>query len=104
MRSTVSAKGSIIVIEGKGRIRGGSIEAVKGIEVNEIGSDAGVKTRVSVGMESKARKLLADVTKRLTDFQRKRAKMDMALAQYVKKYKNKALPKETSRKLDKLVK
>lgn len=104
MRSTVSAKGSIIVIEGKGRIRGGSIEAVKGIEVNEIGSDVGVKTRVSVGMESKARKLLADVTKRLMDFKRKRAKMNMVLAQYVKKYKNKALSKETSRKLDKLVK
>jgi hypothetical protein len=104
LRSTVSAKGSIIATEGKGRIRGGSVEAVKGIEVNEIGSGAGVRTRVSVGMESKSRKLLADVTKRLTDFKRKRAKIDMTLAQYVKKSKKKALPKETSRKLEKLAK
>ncbi len=104
MRSTVSAKGSIIVIEGKGRIRGGSVEAAKGIEVNEIGSDAGVRTRVSVGMKSKARELLADITKRLTDFKRKKAKMDMILARYVKKYKKKVLPKETSHKLYKLVK
>ncbi len=104
LRSTVSANGSIIVTEGKGSIRGGSVEAVKGIEVNEIGSDAGVRTRVSVGRKSKARKLLPDVTKRLIDFKHKRAKMDMILAQYVKKYKKKALPKETSRKLGKLVK
>jgi hypothetical protein len=104
MRSTVSAKGSIIVTEGKGRIKGGSVEAVKGIEANEIGSDAGVKTRVSVGTESKIRKSLADATKRLADFKRKRDKIDMVLARYVKKYKNKALPKETTRKLDKLVK
>jgi hypothetical protein len=104
MRSTVSAKGSIIVTVGKGRIKGGSVEAVKGIEANEIGSDAGVKTRVSVGTESKIRKSLAGATKRLADFKRKRDKIDMVLARYVKKYKNKALPKETTRKLDKLVK
>jgi len=104
LRSTVSANGSIIVTEGKGRIRGGSVEAVKGIEVNEIGSDAGVRTRVSVGMESKDRKLLADVKKRLTDFKRKRAKMDMTLAQYVKKRTKKALFQKTSRKLGTLAK
>ncbi len=104
LRSTVSANGSIIVTEGKGRIRGGFVEAAGGIEVNEIGSDAGVKTRVSVGMESKARKLLIDVTKRLTDFKRKRANMDMILAQHVKTHKMKALPQEASRKLGMLAK
>ena len=104
LRSTVSANGSIIVTEGKGRIRSGSVEAVKGIEVNEIGSDAGVRTRVSVGMESKARKLLDDLTKRLTDFNRTRAKMDMTLAQYVKNRTKKALLQKTSHKLGKLAK
>jgi len=104
LRSTVSANGSVMVTKGKGRIRGGSIEAFKGIEVNEIGSDAGVKTSVSVGTDSKTRKLLAEAKKQLEDFKRKRAKTDRILAQFVKKYKSNALPGEITRRLKKLVK
>jgi hypothetical protein len=104
LRSTVSANGSITVIKGKGRIRGGSVEAFKGMEVNEIGSDAGVKTSVSVGTDSKTRKLLAEAKKQLEDFKRKRAKTDRVLAQFVTKYKSKTLPGEITRRLEKLVK
>lgn len=104
LRSTVSANGSITVTKGKGRIRGGSVEAAKGVAVNEIGSDAGVKTSVSVGTDSKTRKLLAEAKKQLEDFKRKRAKTDRILAQFVKKYKSKTLPGEITRRLEKLVK
>jgi hypothetical protein len=103
-RSAVSTNGSLTASKGKGRIRGGSIDALKGVEVNEIGSDAGVKTYVSVGMDSKMRNLLADSKKQLKHFERQRAKMDKILGGYVKKYKHKTLPEEISRKLEKLVK
>ncbi len=103
LRSTVSANGSIMVTKGKGRIRGGSVVAAKGVEVNEIGSHAGIKTSVSAGI-SKTRKLLADAKKQLEDFKRKRAKTDKVLARLVKKYKSKTLPGEITRRLEKLVK
>jgi hypothetical protein len=104
LRSTVSANGSIIVTKGKGRIRGGSVVAVKGVEANEIGSDAGIKTYVSVGMDSKTRELLTDSGKQLKQFERKRAKMDKILARCIKNYKDNTLPEEITRKLKKLVK
>ncbi|MBW2603470.1 MAG: DUF342 domain-containing protein [Deltaproteobacteria bacterium] len=104
LRSTVSTNGSILATKGKGRIRGGSIEAGKGLEVNEIGSHAGVKTSVSVGTDSKTRKLLADAKKRMEDFKRKRAKTDKVLSRSVKKYKSKTLPGKIIRRLEKLVK
>jgi len=104
LRSIVSANGCIMVTKGKGRIRGGSVEAAKGLEANEIGSDAGIKTSVSVGTDSKTRKILTEVKKQLEDFKRKRAKTDKILARFVKKYKSKTLPGEITRRLEKLVK
>jgi uncharacterized protein (DUF342 family) len=104
LRSIVSANGSIMVTKGKGRIRGGLVEAAKGLEVNEIGSDAGIKTSVSVGTDSKTRKLLSEAKKQLEDFKRKKAKTDKILARLVQKYKRKTLPGEITRRLEKLVK
>ena len=103
-RSAVTTSGSLTASKGKGRIRGGSVDALKGVEVNEIGSDAGVKTSVSVGMDSKTRNLLADSKKQLRHFERQKAKMDKILAGYVKKYKHKTLPGEINRRLEMLVK
>jgi uncharacterized protein len=104
LRSIISANGSIMVTKGKGRIRGGLVEAAKGLEVNEIGSDAGIKTSVSVGTDSKTRKLLSEAKKQLEDFKRKKAKTDKILARLVQKYKRKTLPGEITRRLEKLVK
>jgi uncharacterized protein (DUF342 family) len=104
MRSTLSANGKIIVTEGKGRIRGGVIEAAKGIEVNEIGSEAGIKTHVSVGTDLEFRKRMADVTKQLSDLKQNSEKMDMVLARYANEGKGKVLSKETGQKLEKLAK
>ena len=103
-RSTVSSNGSITATKGKGRIRGGSVLAAKGVEANEIGSDAGVKTFVSVGMDSKTRDIFADAQKQLKRFKRQRAKMDKILARFIKKNKHGTLPGEISRRLEMLVK
>jgi uncharacterized protein len=103
-RSAVSTNGTLTASKGKGRIRGGSVEALKDVEVNEIGSEAGIITYVSVGMDLKTRNLLADSKNQLKQFERQRAKMDKILAGYVKKYKHKTLPGEINRRLEKLVK
>jgi uncharacterized protein len=104
LRSTVSANGRIYATKGKGRIRGGSVEAGKGVEANEIGSDAGIETSVSVGMDLKTRKLLADSIKQLQHFERERAKMDKILVRFAKKYKQKSLSVDINHKLKRLVK
>lgn len=103
-RSIVSTDGSLTATKGKGRIRGGSVEAAKGVEANEIGSDAGVRTFVNVGMDSKTRKLFADAEKQLKRFKRQRAKIDQILARFAKKNKRGTLPGELSHRLDMLVK
>ena len=46
---------------------------------------------------------MGDVKKRLADFRRKRAKMDMVLSKYVKADKRNVLPSETVNKLTKLI-
>ena len=45
---TIRARGSVIV---KGRIVGGNVSAIRGIDVGQIGTDAGVRTEMSVGKD-----------------------------------------------------
>jgi len=104
VRSTLSANGIINVSAGKGRIVSGAVEAVKGLEVNEIGSEAGVKTSVSVGADLTLRLRMDQVSKQLAAFKRQKAKMDMVLARYVKKGKSEAMRKQTALKLAKVAK
>lgn len=102
--SRVSAKGDVIVTEGKGRIRGGSVQAGGKIEVNEIGSQAGIKTVVSVGLDMKIRKRISDTRKKLTEFARNKAKMDIVLSKFAGRKKNEKLPREIGFKLARVVK
>ncbi|MBW2194641.1 MAG: DUF342 domain-containing protein [Deltaproteobacteria bacterium] len=104
IRSVVSANGSIVVTEGKGRIIGSLVKAQKGIEVNEIGSEVSVNTRVIVGTDPELLERMADVKKKLADLKLSKAKIDRALAPYARQGKSNALPKDTIRKLDKIVK
>ena len=48
--SVVSAGGKVIVSRGKGLIQGGCVTCGKGMEVNELGSELGVPTRICVGL------------------------------------------------------
>lgn len=87
MRSKLIAGGSLRAISGKGRIRGGNISAMKGVEANEIGSVANVKTVVMVGIDLACQRRIREVTKQLKEYQRNRAKMDTVLAKYIGKSK-----------------
>ena len=99
VRSNVSANGSIIATGVKGRIRGGSVFAGKVIEMYEIGSPAGVLTHVSVGVASKLRERIVNISKKLGEYRKNRTKMDMALTKYDKLDKGKQLPKEIEQKI-----
>ena len=104
VRSNISANGSIIAKGGKGRIRGGSVIAGKVIEMNEIGSPAGVITLVSIGVASKLRERMVDISKKLGEYRKDRAKMDMVLMKYDKLDKGKEFPKEIELKIRTLTK
>jgi uncharacterized protein len=102
VRSNVSAGGSIICTGGKGRIRGGSVSAGKVIEMNEIGSPAGVITHVSVGVVSEFRERLVNISKKLAGYRKSKAKMDMILAKSDKFGKDKEIPGELLHKIETL--
>jgi hypothetical protein len=104
VRSKVSADGSIIATGVKGRIRGGSVVAGKVIEMYEIGSPAGVTTHVSVGVASKLRERMVNISKKLDEYSKNRTKMDMVLTKYDKLDKAKQLPKEIEQKIRTLTK
>ena len=100
VRSNVSAGGSIIGTGGQGRIRGGSISAGKIIEMNEIGSPAGIITHVSVGVAPKFREKLADISKKLDGYRKSKVKADRVLAKCDKPGKEKTMSREFLRKLE----
>ncbi len=102
VRSNVSADGRIISTGGKGRIRGGSVSAGRVIEMNEIGSPAGIITHVSVGVASELRERYVDITKKLAEYRKSKIKMNMTLAKYDKFGKDKPMPGELLRKLETL--
>jgi hypothetical protein len=104
VRSKVSADGSIIATGVKGRLRGGSAVAGKVIEMYEIGSPAGVITHVSVGVASKLRERMVNISKKLDEYSKNRTKMDMVLTKYDQLDKAKQLPKEIERKIRTLTK
>ncbi len=104
IRSRVTSNRNVCVKGGKGRIMGGEVEAFKVIEADEIGTATGIRTRVSVGTDSTIRQCMDDATRRLEDFRRNKAKMDMVLARYAKRGKGNKLPRETARKLARVVK
>lgn len=102
---SANALGKILLTEGKGCIRGGSLEAINGIEVKELGAEAGMKTFVAVGEDGgKVRKRMADAEKAIADFRQKREKIEPVLSRYANTAKTKRLPRETLQKLARLSK
>jgi len=102
IRSNVSADGRIINTGGKGRIRGGSVSAGRVIEMNEIGSPAGIITHVSVGVASEFRERFLEISRKLAEYRKSKIKMNMTLAKYDKFGKDKTIPGEFSRRLETL--
>ena len=104
MRSFVSAGGAFSAVTGKGRIRGGTILAVQGIEVNEVGSAAGVRTLLMAGTNPGLKRRIALLGKEINGYRRQRAKMDTVLGRYLGQGKGINLPREAARKLSLLAK
>ncbi|MBW1780491.1 MAG: DUF342 domain-containing protein [Deltaproteobacteria bacterium] len=102
VRSNVSADGSIISTGGKGRIRGGSVRAGKVIEMNEIGSPAGIVTHVSVGVASEFRERYVEISKKLAEYRKSKVKMNIALSKHDNIGKDKKMPPGLKRKLETL--
>jgi len=102
VRSTVSADGRIIGTGGKSRIRGGSVSAGKVIEMNEIGSPAGIITHVSVGVASEYRERFVDITKKSAEYRKSKVEMNMLSVKYDKFSKDKSMTGEVLRKLETL--
>lgn len=99
LRSTVSASGMLFVTSGKGCIRGGTVSALQGIEANEAGSEAGVKTVLMAGIHPDIRRRLAEYDAHLAGYRRERAKMDTVFGRYLAGSKGTALLPELMRKL-----
>ncbi|MCF8146062.1 MAG: FapA family protein [Deltaproteobacteria bacterium] len=102
VRSNVSADGRIIDTGGKGRIRGGSVNAGKMIEMNEIGSPAGIVTHVSVGVASEFRERFVEISKKLAEFRKSKVRINVALSKYDNLGKDKTIPDALLRKLEML--
>ena len=90
-RSTVSAGGRIEVTGDGGRVMGGSLRALRGLEVGILGSNAGVKTLVDVGLDDTARQQLARIEKELSFYRRNRKKILRALSGLAMKGKRGAM-------------
>ncbi|MFU8819663.1 MAG: flagellar assembly protein A [Desulfurivibrio sp.] len=105
MRCHVFAAGTLTVTAGLGLIRGGVVSAIQGIEANEIGSPAGVRTVVMVGANPALRRRQLQVERQLADFARQRAKMDTVLGRWLNHGRQGGkLPPDTQGKLSLLAK
>lgn len=101
--SRVKTGGRIIMTGGKGCIRGGSAEALKGVEVKELGSEAGLKTVVAAGEDpSKLKNDRAEASKTLGDLRQKREKVETVLSRLAGRSKAKPIPRDTLQNLVKL--
>ena len=83
MRNCIASTGSTIdVTGGKGHIVGGSVKALKKITANEIGSMAGVKTNITLGVDQELNDRIDAASKRLEQFKNEREKIDKVLKVY----------------------
>ncbi len=100
--SSVSTGSSLDATAGKGRIIGGTVTAFREINANEIGTIAGVKTSIIVGVDPELSGRMDKIAKHLEEFKRQRAKIDMCLARFSNKELS-GLPKSIRFRIDKLI-
>ncbi|MFW5857396.1 MAG: FapA family protein [Planctomycetota bacterium] len=65
------AGGRIVATSAKGVIMGGTLRAAEGMEVNELGSELGVATLVTLGREDDERRRLQEELRRLSEMLKK---------------------------------
>lgn len=102
LSSRVTAHGRVIATAGKGCITGGVVQAVKGIEVNELGSRAAQQTIVDVGLDAEARAKLVEMEHDCALYRRNQQKIAKAFAVLSRKSRSQKLPPEEAQALAKL--
>lgn len=102
MHSVVSAEGRVTVTEGKGRIIGGSVFGRKGIEANEIGSEAATRTAVSTGADAESLAQIASLEKELSLYRRNKEKIESSLKLLARKAREKTIKPPEAGQLAKL--
>lgn len=80
VRSVVSSDGKFCAVRGKGCVVGGWVCAAKGLEVNELGSRAGVRTVVEVGIDRETRAKLARMERDVALYDRNQQKISKGLS------------------------
>jgi len=103
-RSFITSKGRVDVSSGKGRIMGGTIFALNGVKVNEIGSETGIKTIIRVGRSPKPLKIMKRYEKRLASLRKNSRRINFTIGNLKKKSETVALDKEGQIALEKLKK
>lgn len=88
LNSQVTADGKVTVAQGKGYIVGGVVRAAKGVEVNELGSRAGVRTVIDVGLDGATRGKLTQMERDCAVYERNRQKISRTLAGLILKGKS----------------
>lgn len=104
LHSTVSAGGTVVVTEGKGRIIGGTITSRKSIEAVELGSEAVTRTVVSAGMDTELLGQIALLEKELVFYRNNKKKIAWSLTLLAQKAKQHAVNAQGMSQLSKLVK
>ncbi len=103
LNSQVTAEGHVSTTEGKGYIVGGVLRATKGVEVNELGSPAGVRTIVDVGVDSETRGKLGRLERECALYERNQQKITRGLATLITKARSGILMPSEKAALGKLV-
>lgn len=102
LNSRVEAQGYVTATAGKGCITGGTVQAVKGVEVNELGSRAAQQTIVDVGLNADARAKLVEMEHDCALYQRNQQKIAKAFATLSRKSRSQKLSPEEMQALAKL--
>ena len=77
--SHVTTDGQVVVTGDKGCIVGGTVIAAQGIEVNELGSRAGIPTIVDVGIDMTTRTKLTEMERDCAIYERNQQKITQAI-------------------------
>ena len=80
------AKGQIILNGATGILAGGTAQAIKKIQANQIGNHVGIKTFLKLGIDEAVMHELQTIDKKITDVSRELAILGNAYVKYQRKY------------------
>ncbi len=103
-RSLVTSRGYVDVTSGKGRIIGGTVFALKGVKVNEIGTEMGTETIIKAGAVPKTFKVMSMDMKYLASLRKNSKRIRHTLSNFVRRDQSLSFVQEERMMLEKLKK